>query len=125
MKTLKFLKMTLFMVLIVTFSSCSKDEDKASIVGTWKYSSEVPFIATHVTYNENGKFELFSTDDDDYSEYGEYKVENDILMEKYSDEDEWYKSKIVELTETTLTLQEIDDDGTPSEDIYTLTKESK
>lgn len=125
MKTLKFLKMTLLMVLMVTFSSCSKDEDKASIVGTWKYSSEVPFIATHVTYNENGKFELFSTDDDDYSEYGEYKVENDILMEKYSDEDEWYKSKIVELTETTLTLQEIDDDGTPSEDIYTLTKESK
>lgn len=117
--------MTLLMVLMVTFSSCSKDEDKASIVGTWKYSSEVPFIATHVTYNENGKFELFSTDDDDYSEYGEYKVENDILMEKYSDEDEWYKSKIVELTETTLTLQEIDDDGTPSEDIYTLTKESK
>lgn len=125
MKTLKFLRMTLLMVLMVTFSSCGKDEDKASIVGTWKYSSEVPFIATHVTYNENGKFELFSTDDDDYSEYGEYKVENDILMEKYSDEDEWYKSKIVELTETTLTLQEIDDDGTPSEDIYTLTKESK
>ena len=124
MKTLKFLKMTLFMVLIVTFSSCSKDEDKASIVGTWKYSSEVPFIATHVTYNENGKFELFSTDDDDYSEYGEYKVENEILMEKYSDEDEWYKSKIVELTETTLILQEIDDDGTPSEDIYTLTRAS-
>ena len=117
--------MTLFMVLIVTFSSCSKDEDKASIVGTWKYSSEVPFIATHVTYNENGKFELFSTDDDDYSEYGEYKVENEILMEKYSDEYEWYKSKIVELTETTLILQEIDDDGTPSEDIYTLTRESK
>lgn len=114
--------MTLFMVLIVTFSSCSKDEDKASIVGTWKYSSEVPFIATHVTYNENGKFELFSTDDDDYSEYGEYKVENEILMEKYSDEYEWYKSKIIGLTETTLTLQEMEDDGSLSNDIYTLTR---
>lgn len=125
MKTLKFLRMTLFMVLMVTVSSCSKDEDKASIVGTWKYSSEVPFVATHVTYDENGKFEYFSTEEDDYSEYGEYKVENNILMEKFSDEDEWYKSKIVELTETTLTLQEIDDDGAPSEDIYTLTRESK
>ena len=54
--------MTLFMVLIVTFSSCSKDEDKASIVGTWKYSSEVPFIATHVTYNENGKLITLNTE---------------------------------------------------------------
>ena len=110
------------MVLMVTFSSCSKDEDKASIVGTWKYPSEVPFIATHVTYNENGKFELFSTDDDDYYQYGEYKVENDILIEKYSDDEDLFKSKIIGLTEITLTLQEMEDDGSLSNDIYTLTR---
>lgn len=125
MKTLNFWGMTLLMVFMTTISSCSKDEDSASIVGTWKYSADVAFIATHVTYNENGKFELSSTNDESYSEIGEYKVENNILMEKYSDENEQYKSKIVELTETTLILQEIGDDGTPSEDIYTLTRASK
>ena len=117
--------MTLLMVIVTTVSSCSKDEDSASIVGTWKYSTDVAFIATHVTYNDNGKFELSSTDDEDYSEYGNYKVENNILMEKLSDEDEWIKSKIIELTETTLTLQEMNDDGTLSEEKYTLTRVSK
>ena len=46
-------------------------------------------------------------------------------MEKFSDEDEWIKSKIIELTETTLTLQEMNDDGTLSEEKYTLTRVSK
>lgn len=114
--------MTVLMVLMATISSCNKDEDKTSIVGTWKYSSEVSFIATHVIYNEDGTFELFSTDEDDYSEQGEYKIENNILMEKFSDEEEWIKSKIISLTESTLILQEMDDDGSLSDEKYILTK---
>lgn len=115
MKTLRLIGMTLLMVMLaVNFAACSNDDKedaKPSIVGTWKLVSSEGLVATHVAYNSNGTFKYTSTKEADYEEHGKYKIEGTKLYEMPSDEDEWFISEILLLNSTTLTLQEMENDG--------------
>lgn len=117
MRTLRLIGMTLLMVMLaVNFAACSNDDDdkedaKPSIVGTWKLVSNEGLSATHVAYNSNGTFKYTSTKEADYEEHGKYKIEGTKLYEMFSDEDQWSISEILLLNSTTLTLQEMEDDG--------------
>lgn len=113
MKTLRLIGMTLLMVVLATnFTSCSDDDDsKDSIVGKWKLVNTNGVIGTHVEYSSNGTFKYTSSNDTDYEEHGKYKIDGTKLYEMFSDEDEWFISEIVLLNSTTLTLQDLEDDG--------------
>lgn len=116
MKTLRFLGMTLLMVMLaVNFTACSDDENDTklnfTIVGRWRLTTDTGFIHTNVTFTDDGKFSYTSTEDSEYEEHGKYKVIDNILYQTFSDEDDWAMSKILLLNEETLSMQDLDDDG--------------
>lgn len=81
------------------------------IIGTWKLITHTGQIATHVAFKNDGTFNYTSTEDDTYSEHGIYKIENNVLYEKFSDEDTWSMSEILTLNSVALTLRDLEDDG--------------
>lgn len=112
MRTFRILAALMMAVVCVSLSSCSKDDDsKDSIVGKWKLVNTNGAIGTHVEYSSNGTFKYTSTNKPSYEEHGKYKIDGTKLYEMFSDEDEWFVSEIVLLNSTTLTLQELEDDG--------------
>lgn len=113
MRTFKLFAALMMAVVCVGLSSCSKDDDesKDSIVGKWKLVNTNGVIGTHVEYSSNGTFKYTSSKETDYEEHGKYKIDGTKLYEMFSDEDEWLVSEIVLLNFTTLTLQDLEDDG--------------
>ena len=85
--------------------------DSALIIGNWKLLTHNGQVATHVTFNNDGTFLYTSVNDGAYSEHGIYKIENNILYEKFSDEDTWCMSEIFTLNSIALTLRDLDEDG--------------
>ena len=85
--------------------------DSAFIIGNWKLLTHNGQVATHVTFNNDGTFLYTSVNDGAYSEHGIYKIENNILYEKFSDEDTWCMSEIFTLNSIALTLRDLDEDG--------------
>lgn len=118
MKTLRFLGMTLLMVLCAAnFTACSDDKEDgdkeitSSIVGTWKLTVDKGYTHTHVTFTKDGTFSYTSTDELDYEEHGTYKIVDNLLYQMFSDEDEWAIGEILLLNSETLSIQDLDDDG--------------
>ena len=74
MKTLRFLGMTLLMVMLaVNFTACSDDEDEPSspIVGTW-VGGEVGFnFEETLTFNNNGTFNYTTNSNKVVIDYGD------------------------------------------------------
>lgn len=85
--------------------------DSKLIIGNWKLLTHNGQVATHVTFNSDGTFLYTSVNDGAYSEHGIYKIENNILYEKFSDEDTWSMSEIFTLNSIALTLRDLDEDG--------------
>lgn len=85
--------------------------DSSLIIGNWKLLTHTGQIATHVTFNNDGTFQYTSVNDGTYSEHGIYKIEKNILYEKFSDEDTWCMSEIFTLNSIALTLRDLDEDG--------------
>lgn len=85
--------------------------DSALIIGNWKLLTHNGQVATHVTFNNDGTFLYTSVNDGAYSEHGNYKIENNILYEKFSDEATWCMSEIFTLNSIALTLRDLDEDG--------------
>ena len=130
MKTLRFIGVALLTVLMsVSFSACGGDDDnggnnyKSLIVGKWKLVEQYSLVATHVEYKSDGTFSYTSIDDPTYEQHGVYKIEGDVLSEMFSDENDWERSKINTLNNTTLVLQGIKDNGELKKTIYTWQRE--
>lgn len=131
MKTLRFIGVALLAVLMsVSFSACGGDDDdnggnnyKSLIVGKWKLVGQYTLLATHVEYKSDGTFSYTSIDDPTYEQHGVYKIEGDVLSEMFSDENDWERSKINTLNNTTLILQGIKDNGELKKTIYTWQRE--
>ena len=85
--------------------------DSSLIIGNWKLLTHNGQVATHVTFNNDGTFLYTSVNDGAYSEHGNYKIENNILYEKFSDEATWCMSEIFTLNSIALTLRDLDEDG--------------
>lgn len=85
--------------------------DSKLIIGNWKLLTHNGQVATHVTFNSDGTFLYTSVNNGAYSEHGIYKIENNILYEKFSDEDTWSMSEIFTLNSIALTLRDLDEDG--------------
>lgn len=85
--------------------------DSSLIIGNWKLLTHNGQVATHVTFNSDGTFQYTSVNDGAYSEHGIYKIEKNILYEKFSDEDTWCMSEIFTLNSIALTLRDLDEDG--------------
>ena len=85
--------------------------DSALIIGNWKLLTHNGQVATHVTFNNDGTFLYTSVNDGAYSEHGNYKIENNILYEKFSDEATWCMSEIFTLNSIALTLRDLDENG--------------
>lgn len=110
MKTFRFFT-TVLMVALCTMgvSSCSDDGDDKEenlLNGKWVLPTQRGNIHTHLEFKNDGTFEYTSTKEPDYREVGIYKIEDNILSQKFSDEDDWNKSEITELTKTVLKLTE-------------------
>lgn len=117
----------LFLVATVTLVSCNKDDDnEASIEGTWEYAQET---------NENGLLEAYVHTADCnkdyvqilaggiikdyyYETYGNVVCNESIYTAAWSrngnnlvvtDENETYTSEIVELNDSTLKIQSVND----------------
>lgn len=130
MKTLRFIGVALLAVLMsVSFSACGGDDDnggnnyKSLIVGKWRAVGQYTKLATHVEYKSDGTFSYTSIDDPTYEQHGVYKIEGDVLSEMFSDENDWERSKINTLNNTTLILQGIKDNGELKKTIYTWQRE--
>ncbi len=131
MKTLRFIGVALLAVLMsVGFSACGGDDDnggnnyKSLIVGKWRAVGQYTKLATHVEYKSDGTFVYSSINDPTYDEdYGVYKIEGDVLYEMFNGENDWERSKINTLNNTTLILQGIRDNGELKKTIYTWQRE--
>ena len=130
MKTLRFNGVALLAVLMsVSFSACGGDGDdnggnnyKSLIVGKWKLV-EPYSLTTNVEYKRDGTFSYTSIEDPTLEVHGVYKIEGDVLSEMFSKENDWERSKINTLNNTTLILQGIKDNGELKKNIYTWQRE--
>jgi hypothetical protein len=116
MKIYRLISAILLAISILSFTACNNDETESEslIVGKWMLTSRSGYVLTHVEYKSNGKFLLTSTRESDYIETGKYKIEYGILYELFDDEDSWFPYQIIELSSTSLILQELDISyGTP------------
>ena len=80
------------------------------LIGKWELKSPNGPIHTHLELKEDGTFSYTSAYDDYYEEHGEYRIEGDLFYKLFSDEEKWNVSKIVDLTESSLILGNLDDD---------------
>lgn len=80
------------------------------LIGKWELESPNGPIHTHLELKEDGTFSYTSAYDDYYEEHGEYRIEGDLFYKLFSDEIKWNFSKIVDLTENSLILGNLDDD---------------
>jgi hypothetical protein len=92
-------------VYINTNPTPSTGIDK-NLIGKWKHTTEDGYKHTHLELNEDGTFRYTSVDDPGYNEYGIYRVEGDIMYQKFSDEDDWGMSLILLNNPMSLALQE-------------------
>jgi hypothetical protein len=92
-------------VYINTNPTPSTGIDK-NLIGKWKHTTEDGYEHTHLELNEDGTFRYTSVDDPGYNEYGIYRVEGDIMYQKFSDEDDWGMSLILLNNPLSLALQE-------------------
>ena len=81
------------------------------IIGKWELTSNNSNVHTHVEFKEDGTFCYTSTNDATYEEHGTFRVEDNILYQMFSDEDDWCLSKITVLNETSLSVVELRDDA--------------
>lgn len=92
-------------VYINTNPTPSTGIDK-NLIGKWKHTTEDGYKHTHLELNEDGTFRYTSVDDPGYNEYGIYRVEGDIMYQKFSDEDDWCMDLILLNNPMSLALQE-------------------
>lgn len=84
------------------------------IVGKWKFLWSTPYASfrmTHVEFKADGTFSYTSADKSDYEEHGVYKIEEDVLYQMFSDENDWELSRIKSADSNYLTLIDLSDDG--------------
>lgn len=137
MKKIRLLGMSILMVLVFAgLSACSKSSDdekddegnnyKSLIIGKWKVAGDYSMIATHVEYKKDGTFSYTTTKEEwsGYEEHGIYKIEDDILYEKFSDENDWSMNKIILLNSISLMYKEIKDNGELSKITYNFQREN-
>ena len=94
--------------------SNNEEEVDCEFVGVWKFLWSTPFssfIMTQVEFKSDGTFSYTSTDDANYEEHGVYKIEGDILYQKFSNEDDWELSRIKSVDSNYLKLIDLSDDG--------------
>lgn len=103
---------------IVALEGTENDDNKteidSQIVGEWEFLWVTPYKSyrmTHVEFKSDGTFSYTSTNKPDYEEHGIFKIEGDILYQKFSDEDDWELSRIKNLEPNYLTLIGLSDDG--------------
>ena len=68
-------------------------------------------FALYLEFKTDGTFSYTSTDRPDYEEHGTYKVEDDILYQMFSGENDWELSRIKSVDSSFLTLTDLSDDG--------------
>ncbi len=121
----------LSMLTLATITSCSNDDEKsASLVGNWEITQEGETLATLEaveneggcgptiiqfsqggTFSENGS-EYYDSECNDYSDPGIWSKNDNTLTVKYNDNDETLSFEILELTNSTLKIKEVDEEGT-------------
>ena len=92
-------------VYINTNPTPSTGIDK-NLIGKWKLTTEDGYKHTHLELNEDGTFLYTSVDNPKYNEYGIYRVEGNIMYQKFSDEDDWCMDLILLNNPMSLALQE-------------------
>jgi hypothetical protein len=80
------------------------------LIGKWELTSPSGAVHTHLEFEEDRTFKYTSTKWSYYYEEGKFRVEEDLLYQLFYGKDDWSYCKILNLTETSLTLGEIDDD---------------
>ena len=84
------------------------------IVGKWKFLWSTPyisFIMTQLEFKADGTFSYTSDNNPDYDEHGVFKIEGDLLYQKFSDEDDWELSRIKTVDSNYMKLIDLRDDG--------------
>ena len=86
----------------------------SQIVGKWEFLWSTPFssfIMTHVEFKADGSFSYTSIEDPNCEEHGVYKIEDGILYQMFSNEDDWELSRIKYVDSNYLKLIKLTDDG--------------
>ena len=86
------------------------------MIGKWEITAQNGYTHTHVEFKSDGTFSYTSASDETYEEHGIFRVEDDILYQMFSDEDDWELSKIISLDGENLSLVELKNDGVSSRD---------
>ena len=133
MKKLKVLFLSL--LALTTIVSCSKDDDNdsstsASIEGKWEFTQEGESLTSlepaenegncglDITeYISGGEFKetyyyMNNEECKSYNDSGTWSKNGNTLTKKYTNDDEPDTYEIIELSQTTLKLKEIDEEGT-------------
>lgn len=106
--------------MFVSFNACSSDDDDKKenlIIGKWKENDSS--LSDILEFKADGTFQYTSSKEADYEEHGIWKIESgDKLYYLFSDEDIWSADKILEVTSTSLILQEYEEDNTTLSEDY-------
>jgi hypothetical protein len=89
----------------------SPTEINPLLIGKWELTTQNGYEHTHVEFKSDGTFSYTSTSDETYEEHGVFRVEDDIIYQMFSDEDDWELSKIISLDRENLSLVELKNDG--------------
>ena len=81
------------------------------LIGKWVITAQNGNKHTHVEFKSDGTFSYTSASDETYEEHGVFRVENDIIYQMFSDEDDWELSKILSIDGENLSLVELKNDG--------------
>ncbi len=86
-------------------------ETNPLLIGKWEITAQNGYRHTHAEFKSDGTFSYTSASDETYEEHGIFRVEDDILYQMFSDEDDWELSKIISLDGENLSLVELKNDG--------------
>lgn len=81
------------------------------LLGKWERISDASYSFTHVEYKPDGTFSLTSTNYLDYEEHGKFRVEDNLIYELFSNEDEWMISRIKSLNSSNMILEVLNNDA--------------
>ena len=86
----------------------------SQIVGKWELLWATPYSSygmTHIEFKADGSFRYTSIEDPNCEEHGVYKIEDGILYQMFSNEDDWELSRIKYVDSNYLKLIKLTDDG--------------